>query len=262
MIKESFPKVTLIENSENLGFGNANNLGAKRAKGEYLLFLNSDTLLMENSVQQLFNFYETKKENLKIGVLGCLLLNSKNEITNSGGVFPTSINILVGYFKYFFNFAQNNIEYTYLREKEFIKIDYVSGADLFIEKNIFYEVNGFYQGFFMYYEETDLQKRLHKSSFNNYIITTTKIKHLEGGSSFKKVGYSHCSRVRHKISQNLYLKRNDKYIYPIYKVLEILIGIAGIINPKHSIRENIDYLLSDLQKRNENYEIKCNNPGI
>ena len=74
-IRESFPIVNVIEPKENLGFGRANNLGAKYAQGEYLFLLNSDTLLIENSIKKLYDFYTENQEKLHIGVLGCTFVD-------------------------------------------------------------------------------------------------------------------------------------------------------------------------------------------
>ena len=80
-IRESFPIVKVIEPNENLGFGRANNLGAKYAKGEYLFLLNSDTLLIENSIKKLYDFYIENEEKLHIGVLKQIKVHLKSFLT-------------------------------------------------------------------------------------------------------------------------------------------------------------------------------------
>ena len=71
MIKSDFPQVVLIENNANLGFGKANNIAAKIAKGKYLLFLNSDTILLNNAVKEFFDRAVCEKNK----ILGCILVN-------------------------------------------------------------------------------------------------------------------------------------------------------------------------------------------
>src|SRR3990167_254376 len=80
MVQNKFPKVKLIQNKDNLGFAKANNIGIKSATGKYILLLNSDTYLLENSFQKLIEFAK-KQENL--GVLAPQLLNQDNSIQQS-----------------------------------------------------------------------------------------------------------------------------------------------------------------------------------
>ena len=85
MVQNKFPKVKLIQNKDNLGFAKANNIGIKLAIGKYILLLNSDTYLIENSLQKLVEF-AVKQENL--GVLAPQLLNSDETIQQAVGFFP------------------------------------------------------------------------------------------------------------------------------------------------------------------------------
>jgi GT2 family glycosyltransferase len=88
LIKSDFPKVILIESEINIGFGRANNLGAKHASGDYLFFLNSDTLLIENSIKILKDFiYSESDPNL--AVVGCKLLDKNKNPHISYGNFPS-----------------------------------------------------------------------------------------------------------------------------------------------------------------------------
>ena len=79
--------ITYLYSKENLGFGRANNLGAKYAKGKYLLLLNSDTLLLNNAIEEFFCYMETASA--KIAGVGCYLLDIKGNVIHSYGSFPT-----------------------------------------------------------------------------------------------------------------------------------------------------------------------------
>lgn len=87
-LKEKFPDMELISLKENIGFGRANNCGAKKAKGKYLFLLNSDTLLFDNALFSFFNFCEKHNKTLNIGVVGGTLLNTKGEQFESFDRFP------------------------------------------------------------------------------------------------------------------------------------------------------------------------------
>ena len=75
MIKKYFPQVALIENGANLGFGMANNRGLKVAKGKYIFYLNSDTILLNNAVKIFFDYWENAEDKESIGALGGILLD-------------------------------------------------------------------------------------------------------------------------------------------------------------------------------------------
>ena len=87
MLKADFPQVILIENNANLGFGAANNRGLAIAKGKYIFYLNSDTILLNNAVKYFFDYFEENGDKENIGALGGNLLNTQGYTTDSGGTF-------------------------------------------------------------------------------------------------------------------------------------------------------------------------------
>src|SRR3989337_1397646 len=86
MLKKKFPQVKLIPNKDNLGFAKANNQGIKIAKGKYVLLLNSDTYLIENSFKKLLD--KARSLGGSLGAIGPLLLNEDRSIQQSVGFFP------------------------------------------------------------------------------------------------------------------------------------------------------------------------------
>ena len=109
MLKKDFPKVILIENGKNLGFGSANNKALEIAKGKYVFYLNSDTILLNNAVKIFFDYFESHAE-LNIGGLGCNLQDKNGNITYSAGpvsgefssaneLLKNLWNLLIGCFK-------------------------------------------------------------------------------------------------------------------------------------------------------------------
>lgn len=192
MIKKEFPQVKLIENNENLGFGRANNLGAKVAKGKYLFFLNSDTILLNNAIQKFFAFMEQSK-NDQIGATGTLLLNEDRTIGHSFGSFPSQTFIFKTKLKYWIYkyFGSEMLRrkpraVNITPEQLPFEVDFITGADLFVPAKIFKQLDGFDPRFFLYFEETDLQKRMQKLGLKRLIISGPEIIHREWGSFIKK----------------------------------------------------------------------------
>lgn len=89
MLKADFPQVILIENNVNLGFGAANNRGLAIAKGKYIFYLNSDTILLNNSVKIFFDYWEKNGEKDNIGALGGALFSADMKYAGYGGNFST-----------------------------------------------------------------------------------------------------------------------------------------------------------------------------
>lgn len=230
-IKERYPSVKWINSGENLGFGKANNLGAKSATGKYLFLLNSDTLLLNNAIRIFFDYAESHQHE-GIGTLGSWLLDKNEKPNNSFGFFPCAKNeicYLLG--KYQLPSLSDITE-----EKE---VDYITGADLFIEKRVFDKLDGFDKNLFMYYEETDLQYRLALQSLSRKVIPGPRIIHLEGGS-FENKGLSLKRFLMAQTSYNYYLKKNFhglKYYYN--RIILCIIRMTIFITTDWTISEKL-----------------------
>lgn len=230
MIQNYFPKVILIQNNDNLGFGAANNRGLIRATGKYIFYLNSDTILLNNAVKLFFDYFETYDD--KIGALGCNLLSPDGKNVISYANFPVDKNEYKYLIKCFFSsLGLKRLFYRFKKSRSISKyigpVDYIIGADLFVRNN---EDAKFDERFFMYYEETDLQLNMEKKGLKRIIIEGPQIIHLEGGSSSKhnNLIYSFKSKTSHfywqsclkyfdkNLSSSIYKKRIEnmlKYIY-------------------------------------------------
>lgn len=179
-------RITYIYNDENIGFGRANNLGNSYASGKYLLLLNSDTLLVDNSIKAMYDFMESN-----VGIVSCggNLISETGRMVISHGKFPSLKQefSVIGFYKLYNNFYRQKIALGQLaNEGNTDNVDYISGADIFIRKDIFDEIGGFDKDYFMYYEETDLYYRMHDLGYKSCIIPDIKIIHKEGGSFVKK----------------------------------------------------------------------------
>lgn len=243
--KEYFEKrngIHYIYSNENLGFGRANNLGAEKAKGELLFLLNSDTILIENSIKKMCDFFYENENKLNIGVLGCKLIDEKHQITHSGGYFPTPFSEYLLMFSSYFKFKSK--EFIIDETKEYQMIEKVTGADMLLRKTGFDLVLGFSPLFFMYFEETDMQKRISKLKYKNYIYNNTSIIHLEG-ASFNKV-IANSKRFIVQRSKNLYFRRNFSS-YILYVFVDMFFNLLRLFNSKYTMQENIVFIKENIR---------------
>ena len=218
------PNITYIYNVNNLGFGTANNIGAKVASGKYLFLLNSDTLLIDNSIKIFFDYMEA---NTTIAACGGNIINAKYENTFVGGNFPSLINefLQIGFYRFINTRINRKISITQkCTDLETDSIDYIIGADIFIRHNIFKELKGFDESFFMYYEETDLFKRMSKLKYKSIIIPNTTIVHLVGASSSTQIGLMKYRMIH--TSKILYYRKHKSNAYVMLVKLFDFIAVA------------------------------------
>ncbi len=183
----SNPQLKLIDSPVNLGFAKANNLGAKEAKGEYLLILNPDTILQEDTLDKTLKFY---KENKGIGALTCKLILPNGQLDLAcRRSFPTpfvAVYRIIGLSRLFpksKTFGKYNL--TYLDENNTYEVDAIVGAFMLIKKEIYDTVKGFDEDYFMYGEDLDLCYRIKKAGYKIFYYPETSIIHYKGESTKK-----------------------------------------------------------------------------
>lgn len=185
-VKKNYPQVRLITNQENLGFTKANNQGIKIAKGEYVILLNSDAYLIENSLKKLVDF---AKEQNNLGAMGPLLLNVDRSTQQSVGFFPNLPQIF--YWTTFIDdlpFGQLLNPYHIDHDSFYRKnqdVDWVTGAALMVPKSVINKVGALDEKIFMYTEEVEWCWRIKKAGFKILFTPETKIVHIGRGSSGK-----------------------------------------------------------------------------
>jgi len=185
VIKEKFPSIKLIENKINFGFGRANNQGLAIAKGKYILFINPDCIVSEDTIDKMIFFFESHPE---CGLAGCKILNSDGTLQLAcRRSFPgpwTSFTKVTGLSNLFPKsriFARYNL--TYLDENKTYEVDAVSGSFMMIRREVYEKVGGFDEQFFMYGEDLDLCYRIQKSGFKVFYVHTTQVIHYKGEST-------------------------------------------------------------------------------
>jgi len=167
----------LIKNSENIGFAKANNQAVKQAQGDYLLFLNSDIVVLQDAVEKLFSFYRQNEKTVHF--LGGKLFE-KDGITPqpSCGPFYSLPVIFAALF-----LRGDYWGLTRYSPNKLKKVDWVSGACILTKKNHFQKINGFDEKIFMYMDEIDLLYRAKKAGFNTFFYPEAKFIHLGSASS-------------------------------------------------------------------------------
>ncbi|MDP4236106.1 MAG: glycosyltransferase family 2 protein, partial [Bacteroidota bacterium] len=189
MVAGEFPEVRLLALHENVGFGRANNLAMRQATGEYILILNPDTIVGEDTLRVMVDFMRSHPN---AGVSGCKLLNADGsfQISCRRG-FPTpwaSFTKLFGLSTFFPNsprFAQYNL--TYLPVDQTYEIDALAGAFMLLSREAFERTGGFDEDYFMYGEDIDLCYRIKKAGLAVYYVHTTSTVHFKGESTRRSV---------------------------------------------------------------------------
>lgn len=245
-LKENYPQVRLIESTENLGFGRANNCGIKSAKGKYLFFLNSDTILLNNAVKIFFDFMEGNALT-KIGAAGSFLMDENKEITHSSQPFPSRWEEvraqLVGYFNKKDLLKRKKKEYDqYKNIGTYVEVDYVTGADLFVSKAVMEEFDGFDPNFFIYFEESDLQFRMNEHGYKSVIINGPKIIHFQGASDLNP-GYKIARRMLNDRSMFYYFKKRSGGLgYFIFRIGYFLVKLPLLLDKRVSLSDRFRYM--------------------
>ena len=187
MVREKFPDVHLMDNKENVGFSKANNQAMRVATGEYILLLNPDTVVEEDTFLKCIEFMDDHPE---AGGLGVRMIDGKgNFLPESKRGLPTPS---VAFYKIFglsSLFPKSKIfgkyHLGYLDEHEVNAVEILSGAYMFMRKSTLEKVGLLDEAFFMYGEDIDLSYRIVEGGYKNYYFPDTQIIHYKGESTKK-----------------------------------------------------------------------------
>ncbi len=187
MVAEKFPEIKLISNKENLGFSKANNQAIRIAKGEYILLLNPDTVVEENSFVKIVDFMDQKPE---AGGLGVKMIDGKGRfLPESKRGLPTPE---VAFWKMFgisklFPHSKRFGRYHlgYLDKDQIHEVDVLAGAFMLLRKETLDKVGLLDEDYFMYGEDIDLSYRITQAGYKNFYFPETTIIHYKGESTKK-----------------------------------------------------------------------------
>lgn len=233
------PKVKYIQSPANLGFGRANNLGAKHATGEYLFLLNTDTLLQNDPFPYFINHMEQHPD---CGVVGGLLMSAHNTIARSGGVIYSIkkyLKIAVNSYKRHLSKNEDSRYKEFNPQLAMQKVGYVIGADMFMSRGVFTAIGGFDENIFMYFEDVELCNRLHKAGYSAWLIQGPEIIHLEGESST-----SQFARLHNTASLMYCIKKDNNPIkFRMFQMLYFLLKLP-ILFERGKWQSNCEYMKS------------------
>jgi GT2 family glycosyltransferase len=221
---EDCDDVTLIVASENLGFAAACNRGARQAESTYLLFLNPDTRVNQESFSVPLAFLE-RRENADVGICGIQLIDAQQGISRTCARFPTLGRVLasaLGIDKVP-GFKAAGIHMADWDHGDSRPVDHVIGAFFLMRRELFDAVDGFDERFFVYLEDLDLSRRARDAGWQCWYLTGTQAFHAGGGTSrqvkTKRLFYSLRSRLLYGFKH-----------LPPWEAW-VLVGVTAIIEP-------------------------------
>jgi GT2 family glycosyltransferase len=226
MVREKYPQVILIENKDNKGFSKANNQGFAIAKGEYILFLNPDTVLHTDYLKKTILYLDAHPN---VGGIGPRIIDGKGQFAlDSKKSFPslsvalfktTGINKIFSKSTFF-----NKYYAVHIKEYETAEVDVLSGCCMMVSHKVLQEIGGaFDEDYFMYCEDVDLSYRIQKAGYKNIYFPEATIIHYKGEST-RKATLSYIRTFNEALS--IFVKKHySKQQASLFNVV-INIGIA------------------------------------
>lgn len=212
----------------NTGFGGGNMHGVQFAHAKYYLFLNNDTLLIDDPIQQCYDFMEEHQE---AALCGPQIYNENHEKTVSFDHFTSFAREVFGRKIPEILFSKPN------RKKEYVKpipVDYVNGSFMFFRASDFNDIGGFDTNIFLYFEESDICYRLKKKGQKTYFIPTASYMHYQG-VSVNKTKMPIPIKMELKTSMFYVIRKNYGYLH--YQLLRLVFiiryGLTSLVKPKY-----------------------------
>lgn len=216
MVKKFFPAVKIIANKTNEGFAKANNRGVKQARGDYILLLNSDTIVKKDALNTLLSCVKQSHAD----IASCKLLHPNGTIQPQGGFLPRLSNIaawmlciddIPGISRLIKPYQQTSQAF-FMRDQQ---PGWVSGTALIVNRSTYNKLHGFDEHFFMYGEDVDFCLRAQKQGFRVNYFSQPEITHLGQGS-----GNSRGALIgEYKGLQYIFRQHKPAWELPILRIL-------------------------------------------
>jgi len=234
MVAEKFPTVIRIENKDNAGFGKANNQGVAIAKGEYILFLNPDTVMPEDFFTKTIGYMDAHPE---AGSIGPKLLDGKGQFAPDGKKSFPSLSVAIfkttGINKVFSKSPYFNKYYAvHIGEDETAAVDVLSGCCMLVRTSVLPKIGGaFDEDYFMYCEDVDLSYRIQKAGYKNIYFPEATLIHYKGEST-RKATLSYVRIFNEALStfvRKHYSKGNAQLFTIFINIGIVLRAILGVV---------------------------------
>lgn len=225
MVATQFPQVDLINSTENLGFAKANNLGLEHAQGNYILFMNPDMELTENSFKVM---HDLMVEDKKIALATCQLIyldgQRQNNIKNNPGLADQLLILLkLHHFiktKKLKKYLAKDFNYT--QEQE---VKQIMGAFVFSSGEVIKKIGGWDKNYFLWWEDLDLCKKVQELGYKIVYTPETKVIHYEGKSFAQQLSLA--KQKRFNKGMRIYFKKHHSFIS--YLIISILSPISLLL---------------------------------
>ena len=215
-------KVKLIFEKKNHGFAKGCNIGASYSKEKYILFLNPDCELFDDTLEKVREFMDKVKNNY-IGVCGVKMVDKDDKTVISTSRFPSIFNIFLKCFGLDRIFKSYSMLMRDFDHESSRFVEQIIGAFFFVRKDVFDKLSGFDEDFFLYMDEVDFSLRLRKIGYQSFYLSTAKCYHEGGVSSDKNL------LIRNFNFQKSRLIYGFKHLIFFEKIL--LIIITFVIEP-------------------------------
>lgn len=179
---EGLQKVKLIRAGKNLGFGKACNLGAKNCSSEFLLFLNPDAALYQDTLSKALTYMQDPA-NSRVGICGVQLLDEAGHVSRSCARFPSPLGFMahaIGADRIFPRHGHFMAEWDHAQTRQ---VDHVIGAFFLVRRDLFESLEGFDERFFVYLEDLDFSYRAHLAGWCSVYLADAQAFHAGGGTS-------------------------------------------------------------------------------
>ena len=203
LLKESTMDINKIFLENNTGYAIANNYGMEQCKGEYILLLNPDTYIKNNSIKQMIDFLDSKPD---VGVLGPLLIDPNGKIQLPSSNFPDLKQQILYMLscKFLLNrIARSSEQRVALKLKNPFDVDWVSGACFMLKRTIYETIGGLDERFFLYAEDVDWCIRIKDSGWKIFCHPSSEVVHIGGVSSKNNI----YSLLTARYKSNLYFAK-------------------------------------------------------
>lgn len=231
MIKEEYPWARLIESKENLGFSKGNNLVMKQVKTPFILLLNSDVYVQEDSLYKAIAYFRV---NLNCDVMGARLNYSDGRLQHSAGYLPNPLNI-ISWILGFGGFHSKSKKYF----SKAHQVGWVMGAFFMLKRKIYDKTSGFDENLFMHMEEVEWCKRIKDNGFKIWYVPQVEAVHLHGASTNFDLIASFLNELK---GIKYYLKKHYRSVYfpvKLFLILGLILRVLAFSTLKKKDRAKV-----------------------